>query len=79
MEHKCQKHDPGLNYTESVALGWNSVHSMCTIRKLRFLHRVVTNEESICYCAFSAMVDDMEALSQYIIKKDQTLLAKVSK
>ena len=46
-----------------VALGWNSLHSVCTIRKLRFLQRVMTNEESICHRAFSAMVDDMEALS----------------
>ena len=51
------------NTTASAALGWNSLHSMCTIRKLRFLHRVMTNEESICYRAFSAMVDDVEALS----------------
>ena len=46
-----------------ITLDWRSLHSVCTIRKLRFLHRVVTNEESICYRAFSAMVDDVEALS----------------
>ena len=51
------------NKAACIALGWNSIHSMCTIRKLKFLHRVMTNEESICYRAFSAMVDDVEALS----------------
>ena len=50
------------NTASSVALGWNSLHSVCTIRKLRFLLRVMTNEESICHRAFSAMVDDVEAL-----------------
>ena len=49
------------NTAASVALGWNSLHSVCTIRKLRFLLRVMTNEESICHRAFSAMVDDVEA------------------
>ena len=51
------------NTAASVALGWNSLHSVCTIRKLKFLHRVLTNEESICHSAFSAMVDNVEALS----------------
>ena len=31
-------------------------------RKLGFLHRDMTNEESICRCTFSAMVDDVEEL-----------------
>ena len=51
------------NKAACIVLGWNSIHSMCTIRKLKFLHRVMSNEESICYRAFSAMVDDVEALS----------------
>ena len=51
------------NTAAIVALGWNSLHSVCTIRKLRFLYRVRTNEESICHRAFSAMVDDVESLS----------------
>ena len=34
-----------------------------TIRKLRFLHRVMTNEISICHSTFSTMVDDVEKLS----------------
>jgi hypothetical protein len=51
------------NTAAIVALGWNSLHSVCTIRKLKFLQRVMTNEESICYRAFSAMVDNVEALS----------------
>ena len=51
------------NTAACIALGWNSLHLTCTIRKLRFLHRVMTNEESICYCTFSAMVEDVEALS----------------
>ena len=36
------------------------LHSVCTIRKL---NRVMTNEQSICHRAFSAMVDDVESLS----------------
>ena len=51
------------NTAAIVALGWKSLHSVCTIRKLKFLHRVMTNEESICHRAFSAMVDDVETLS----------------
>ena len=51
------------NSAACVMLGWNSMHSNCTIRKLRFLHRVITNKESLCYRAYSAMVDDVEALS----------------
>ena len=50
------------NTAAIIVLGWNSLHSVCTIRKLTFLHRVMTNEESICYRAFSAMADDVEAL-----------------
>ena len=51
------------NTAAIVALGQNSLHSVYTIRKLRFLHRVMTNEQSICHCTFSAMVDDVESLS----------------
>ena len=51
------------NTAAIVALGQNSLHSVYTIRKLRFLHRVMTNEQSICHRAFSAMVDDVESLS----------------
>ena len=51
------------NKTACIALGWNSIHLMCTIRKLRFLHQVMTNEESICYWMYSAMVDDVEVLT----------------
>ena len=51
------------NTAACIALGWNSIHSICTIRKLRFLLRVMTNVESICYRTFSAMADDIEALS----------------
>lgn len=51
------------NTAAIIALGWNSLHSICTIRKLRFLHRVMTNEESICHRAFSALVDDVESMS----------------
>ena len=46
-----------------VALDIKSMHSVCTVWKLRCLHRVTTNEESICYQAFSAMVDNVEVLS----------------
>ena len=51
------------NTAAIVALGQNSLHSVYTIRKLRFLNRVMTNEQSICHRAFSAMVDDVESLS----------------
>ena len=51
------------NTAACVALDIKVMHSVCTVRKLRFLHRVTTNEESICYRAFSAMVDNVEVLS----------------
>ena len=51
------------NTAACIALGWNSIHSICTIRKLRFLSRVMTNQQSICYRAFSALVDDVESIS----------------
>ena len=51
------------NTAACVALDIKSRHSVCTVRKLRFLHRVTTSEESICYRAFSAMVDNVEMLS----------------
>ena len=35
------------NTAACLALDWKSLHSVCTVRKLRFLHRVMTNEESI--------------------------------
>ena len=50
------------NTAAIVALGWKSLHSICT-RKLRFLHRVMTNQENICHHAFSAMADNIESLS----------------
>ena len=48
------------NTAACVALDIKSMHSVCIVRKLRFLHRVTTNEESICYRSFSAMVDNVE-------------------
>ena len=51
------------NTEACVALDIKSMLSVCTVRKLRFLHRVTTSEESICYRAFSAMVDNVEVLS----------------
>ena len=51
------------NTAAIIALGWNTLHSVCTIRKLKFLHRVTTNQESICHRVFSATVDDVESLS----------------
>ena len=50
------------NTAAIIALGWNTLHSVCTIRKLKFLHRVMSNQESICHRAFSAMVDNVESL-----------------
>ena len=51
------------NKVACILLGCNSIHSLCTNRKLRFLHRIKMNEESICYRTYAAMVDDVEALS----------------
>ena len=51
------------NTAAIIAFGWNTLHSVCTIRKLKFLHRVTTIQESICHRAFSATVDDIESLS----------------
>ena len=51
------------NTAAIIALGWNTLHSVCTIRKLKFLHRVTTKQERICHRAFSATVDDVESLS----------------
>ena len=51
------------NTAAIIAFRWNTLHSVCTIRKLKFLHRVTTIQESICHRAFSATVDDIESLS----------------
>ena len=51
------------NTAACVALDIKSMHSVCTVRKVIFLHRVTTNDESICYRAFSAIVDNVEVLS----------------
>ena len=54
----------GTMVLQSSCLHSTSIHSLCTIRKLRFLHRVKTNEESICHrILYAAMVDDVEVLS----------------
>ena len=50
------------NKVACIAPGLNSIQSVCTIRKSKFLHQVMTNEESICYWVYSAMVDDVETL-----------------
>ena len=51
------------NTATIVALSWSSLQATCQIRKLRFLHRVMVNEESICHRTFAAMVDDVKAPS----------------
>ena len=38
------------------------MHSICTIRKLKFLSRVVAMEDSISHRAFCSLVDDIESL-----------------
>ena len=53
----------GTMVLQSSCLYSTSIRSLCTIRKLRFLHRVKTNEENICHRIYAAMVDDVEALS----------------
>ena len=62
------------NKVACIVLRWNSIHSLCTIRKLWFLHRVKTNEESICYRTYAAMIDDIEALSLVIDNWDYAVL-----
>ena len=51
------------NTAAIIALGWNTLHSVCTTRNLKFLHRVTTSKESICHRVFSATVDDIESVS----------------
>ena len=51
------------NTAAVVAVGWSSFHATSTIRKLFFLHQVMTNEASICHHAFAAMADDVKTLS----------------
>ena len=50
------------NTAAKIALGWPSIHSICTIRKLKFLSRVVAMEESISCTAFCSLIDDIESL-----------------
>ena len=50
------------NTAAKIALGWPSMHSICTIRKLKFLSRVVAMEDSISRRAFCSLVDDIESL-----------------
>ena len=50
------------NTAAKIALGWPSMHSICTIRKLKFLSRVMVTEDSISRRAFCSLVDDTESL-----------------
>ena len=50
------------NTAACIALGWHSIHSICTIRKLKYLSKIAANENTIAYRAFSSRVDDVESL-----------------
>ena len=50
------------NIAACIALGWDYIHSICTIRKLKCLSKIATKENSIAYRAFSSLVDDVESL-----------------
>ena len=50
------------NTAAKIALGWSSMHSICTIRKLKYLSRIGAKEDGISYRAFSSLVDEVESL-----------------
>ena len=50
------------NTAAKIALEWPSMHSFCTIRKLKFLSRVMVTEDSVSRRAFCSLVDDTESL-----------------
>ena len=50
------------NYAVRVALGQQSMHVQCTVRKLSFLHRIIESNDSI----FSTLSDDVESLCKYM-------------
>ena len=59
------------NTAAKIALGWPSMHSICTIRKLKFLSRVMVTEDSVSRRAFCSLVDDAESLC--LVKKCREL------
>ena len=50
------------NTAAKIALGLPSMHSICTIRKLKYLSRVIAMEDGVSHCAFCSLVDDVESL-----------------
>ena len=50
------------NIAAKIALGWSSMHAICTIRKLNFLSKTTTKEDGVASRAFSSLVDDVESL-----------------
>ena len=48
------------NTAAKIALGWPSMHSISTIRKLKFLSRVTTTKDSVSNRASSPLWSDME-------------------
>ncbi len=50
------------NTAACIALGWHSIHAICTIRKLKYLLKITTKEDNIAYRAYSSLVDDVESL-----------------
>ena len=50
------------NTAAKITLGWSSMHSICTIRKLKYLSRIGAKEDGISYRAFSSLVDEVESL-----------------
>ena len=51
-----------FNTAACIALGWHSIHALCTIRKLKYLSRVTTKEDNIAYRTFASLTDDIESL-----------------
>ena len=50
------------NTAAKIALGWHSMHSICTIMKLKYLSRMTALEDGISHHAFCSLVDDVESL-----------------
>ena len=50
------------NTAAKIALGWPSMHSIVTIRKLKFLARVTSIDDSISWRAFCSLIYNAESL-----------------
>ena len=64
------------NTAAKIILGWPSMHSICTIKKLKFLSRVVTIEDSISCQAFCSLTNDIESL--FLVRECRELQERYS-